>query len=176
MDKITHYRSLVIDFLAEIGLQTTPKPGANGFIDGIELENGILHYDPAMAKPSNLLHEAGHIAVFPSQYRSWIGANLSSAQRRMSEDVVKRYPADHPVMIRCLQAGDPEATAWAWAAGRHLGIPDEIIILDSEYDNTGETVRLGLSLNSYIGINGLRCSGMCSSIKAYPTLTRWLQL
>lgn len=176
MDKTAQYRTAIIEFFSEIGLEAKPKPGAAGFIESTEIAGGVLFYDPDKALPSNLLHEAGHLAVLPSQYRSWADGDLDETYPLIGDDVFRRYPADHPIMIRAMQSGEAETTAWAWAAGRHLGIPDDIIILDSEYGGEGANIRLHLQLNSYLGINGLRAGGMCSSVRDYPKMTYWLQV
>lgn len=83
-----------------------------------------------------------------------------------------------------MQCSDPEATAWAWAIGKHLGLPDEIIILDSEYDGTGANERLSLGMGAHLGVHGLAHAGFCAASKAYseitnqpcyPNLAFWLQ-
>ncbi len=84
-------------------------------------------------------------------------------------------------MRAALQCSDPEATAWAWAAGKHLGIPEDEIILDSEYGNDGAGIRLALSLRSYPGINGLAHAGFCAvrdgvaPLPVFPALAHWTQ-
>lgn len=78
-----------------------------------------------------------------------------------------------------MQCSDPEATAWAWAAGVHLGLPPEAVIMDHEYDGEGEGIRLALQLKCYLGINGLTHAGICSNPRVdggYPVLRSWLQL
>src|SRR3546814_4290897 len=39
---------------------------------------------------------------------------------------------DAPEMRAIMQAGETEATAWAFAAGRAIGLPDHVIIEDQE--------------------------------------------
>ncbi len=83
-----------------------------------------------------------------------------------------------------MQCCDTEATAWAWLAGKHLSIPDHLIISDEDYQNEGESIRTCLALNSYFGINGLAHGGFCSTRPihakitgkpAFPQLAFWLQ-
>lgn len=83
-----------------------------------------------------------------------------------------------------MQAGDAEATAWAWAAGKHLGLVEKLVVRDQDYSNDGASVRLGLSLCAYLGINGLAHAGFCAPSRyvamhtgrpAFPKLSKWLQ-
>src|SRR3546814_7008484 len=62
---------------------------------------------------------------------------------------------DAPEMRAIMQAGETEATAWAFAAGRAIGLPDHVIIEAQDYDGEGEGIRFGLALNAYVGINGM---------------------
>src|SRR3546814_296386 len=82
---------------------------------------------------------------------------------------------DAPEMRAIMQAGETEATAWAFAAGRAIGLPDHVIIEDQDYDGEGEGIRFGLALNAYVGINGMVRGGMCESVRAYPAMIKWLQ-
>lgn len=90
---------------------------------------------------------------------------------------------DSSLVRQAIQCSDPEATAWAFAAGRALGFSDELIILDSSYDGTGATVRLALAASQYIGINGLTAAAMCArgavaalrGQPAYPHMLVWTQ-
>jgi len=81
-----------------------------------------------------------------------------------------------------MQASDPEATAWAWAAGKHLGIPEDVIILDADYDNGGAIERMRLGARGHFGIQGMARAGFCvvratpyRNLPVYPTLAFWLQ-
>lgn len=90
-----------------------------------------------------------------------------------------------PEAVAAMQCSDPEVTAWAWAAGKHLGLLDREIIDDDEYDGEGHVMRLSLAMNAYAGINGLARAGWCvvrpgalevfRSLPAYPRLVRWIQ-
>lgn len=171
------------EFLQQIGLTIREVDTANGFIPNVLIAGGELHITKA-TRPSNLLHEAGHVAVFPARYRTLINDDIDEAARRMFEDIERRSRVEDPslfhpdsqTMRTAIQAGEAEATAWAYAAGRAIGLPEHLIIEDADYDGAGAEVRLGLSLNAYLGINGLVHAGMCQSVRAFPTLTRWLQI
>lgn len=174
----------VVDFLTSIGLVWRWSPGAKGFIDGVRVVDGGLHIDPS-ARASNVLHEAGHLAIIPSRFRGLANGDLDRAHQIMGELTDFSNP-DAPAARASLQCGDPEATAWAWSAGLATGIAPEHIIQDDEYDGTGRFVRLQLHAGQYAGINGLSFGGFCvvrpgrlaeiRQLPPYPALVRWLQL
>jgi hypothetical protein len=173
-----------IAFLRAIGLTVTEREGATGFIPHIRITAGTLEVDPS-CPVSNLLHEAGHIATVPARYRSLLDGNISSGQQLMLFQAMKEVrDPDGPLYRAVVQASDPEATAWAWAAGKALGLADELIILDEEYDGEGAFVRLQLQAGAYLGINGLSHAGFCAvnervgavrQLPVYPALQWWLQ-
>lgn len=174
----------VIAGLNAIGIPTHVEvdAGAKSFVPGIRIEQGELFVSTA-ARVSGLLHEAGHLAVVPSRFRHYVGANWSAAITRMFDEAAGEEP-DSPLYRALLQCSDPEVTAWAYAFGRHLGLTPEEIILDDEYDGTGAFLRMQLEGRAYPGINGLAASGFCASsesfahyrkIPLYPELAFWLQ-
>lgn len=171
---------LVIHGLAQMGFRLQPREGSTGFLNGVRIDQGVIQYDPCVVQPSDILHEAGHLAVIPAQFRSLATGNMARVQDHMLTHVERLIEEDmtvidSPLVRAVMQSGDPEATAWAFAAGREIGIPDDVVILDDEYDGEGEFVRMGLAMNAYVGINGLVAGGMCASTRAFPTLTRWRQ-
>ena len=173
--------SATVDFLRNIGLELIEADGASGFLDTIRIDAGKLYYQPGITSPANLLHEAGHLAVLPKQYRMRAGECVDDIIHEMCEEMGEALAAnpdlspDAPEMRAIMQAGETEATAWAFAAGRAIGLPDHVIIEDEDYDGEGEGIRFGLALNAYVGINGIVRGGMCQSVKAYPTMIKWLQ-
>jgi hypothetical protein len=174
----------VIAGLNAIGLPTHVEAdtGAASFVPGIRMENGEL-FVTLDARVSGLLHEAGHLCTVPSRFRHYVGANWSAAIERMFDETQGEEP-DSPLYRALLQCSDPEATAWAYAFGTHLGLAPEAIILNDEYDGTGAFLRMQLGGRAYLGINGLASAGFCAtnapSAKArglplYPELAFWLQ-
>jgi hypothetical protein len=177
----TDHLSATVDFLRSIGLELIEDENASGFLETVRIENGKLYYQPGVTKPANLLHEAGHVAVIPAFYRPKAGAHIDDLISEMCEDMSADLAAnpdlnpDAPHLISIMQSGETEATAWAFAAGRAIGLPDEVIIEDEDYDGEGASIRLGLALNCYLGINGMVRGGMCESVRAYPSMKKWLQ-
>lgn len=181
----------ILKELHAIGIPAQESPGImTGFLPYICIEGGMLYID-RRCPISDILHEAGHIAVFPAEYRDLICGDVSYAQKLLLRALDRKMRANevHPddAFYRAVMAtGDPEVTAWAWAFGKFLGIPEDKII-DHGYGDNWESVRLGLSLNAYIGIHGLAFAGWCvagagytaqklsarSGIPVFPKLARW---
>lgn len=174
--------SKVIDFLNQIGLKTTLVENINGFVNHCRIIEGTLEVD-ARCRASGLLHEAGHLAPLPAQYRCLFSGNVSRGQKAMLDAITElNLHPDHPLYRAAIQSSEAEATSWAWAAGKHLGIPDELIIQDDEYNGDGEVERLRLQFGRHYGINGLHHAGFCKvsasspkPLPVYPSLAFWLQ-
>lgn len=167
-------------FFSEIGIRARYEAGANGFSKGCRLDRGELVVDHA-CRISTMLHEAGHLAITPRCFRSLMDGNLYAGQREMLRmvDDAGLHP-DEPLFRAVMQCSDPEATAWAWAAGVTLDLPGEEIIRDDEYGGDGEAIRLALQMRAYIGVHGLAHAGFCAirernGIAAWPCLNFWTQ-
>ena len=170
-----------VEFLRKIGFEVVYLPGASGFIDGIRIVDGALHVDP-QCQPSALLHEAGHLAIIPAEFRSHMNDDLEIGINKMFDEISNRQlDPDHPLQVAAIQCSDCEATAWAWAAGVAVGLKPEEIIQNNEYENTGRDIRMMLQVGKYFGIHGLARSGMCKigpgSIpeQRFPVMQYWLQ-
>ncbi|RMN17153.1 hypothetical protein ALQ64_03151 [Pseudomonas cannabina] len=171
-----------MQFLQGIGLAVAVKAGSKGFIDHVEVVDGGLYVDPNAAA-SGILHEAGHLAIVPKQFRHHLSGDLSKGIAKIFAelDMMDLEPDAH-LQRAMLQASDPEATAWAFAAGKAIGIPETMIIQSAEYDGEGDFIRSALSALRYIGINGLSHAGFCvlrenayRPLPVYPSLSYWLQ-
>lgn len=118
----------VAAFLNSIGIETTlvDKTQA-GFLGRVEIHEGSIRYTP-VAFAGDLLHEAGHLAVTPSRYRHLMSGDVSEGVRKMCEAVMAlNLEPGEPLLRAVLEASEPEATAWSWAAGAHLELkPQEI--------------------------------------------------
>ena len=167
--------TLTVAFLRDIGLPTVSRSDATGFVAGVEIVAGTLHYDPVRVRTSDLLHEAGHLAVLPAEWRERANGDLDALVGPMCEEAFARFPIDSPELRAVLQSGDCEATAWAYAAGVAIGLKSDNIIHPRDYQGAGKAVRLQLSCGAHLGVNGLRHGGMIASVRSYPTMLRWLQ-
>src|SRR3546814_6026204 len=104
---------------------------------------------------SNMLHESGHISILPFSYRSRAGECIDDIIFEMCDEMGRALAADPdlspdaPEMRAIMQAGETEATAWAFAAGRAIGLPDHVIIEDKDYDGEGASIdRKSTRMNS----------------------------
>jgi hypothetical protein len=167
-------------FLNGIGIATRYEGGASGFSDGCRIGRGTLAVDPA-CRISTLLYEAGHLAITPRYFRSWMDGNLFAGQRAMLDAVCDgTHHPDDPLCRAVIQWSDPEATAWAWSAGAALGLPGEEIVRSDEYGGEGDTIRLALEMCAYLGVHGLAHAGFCSirdrgGVAGWPHLHFWTQ-
>lgn len=176
------YAEMVANFLRSIGLSVQVVPGAKGFVDKIALVDGAIHVDPE-CRASALLHEAGHLAIVPSQFRHLLSGNMYAGTKQMFQELEQmNLEPDNPLERAMMQIGDTEATSWAWAAGKSLGLPDKMIIQNDEYDGDGSILRMQLNARSYLGINGMAQAGFCNvrpnpyrPRPVYPELAFWLQ-
>lgn len=163
-----------VAFLESIGLSVRiiEKVPEDSFLTTVYIDCGTLCIT-AQASVSDLLHEAGHVALIPSKYRLRAKGDLYEALTDMWDEVFDTEPEDSPIWRAAMQCGDTEATAWAWAAGTHLGYKHEDIINTEQYDGDGDEIRFMLNAKQYFGIHGLMASGMTTKA-TYPTLTKWL--
>lgn len=164
--------------LTSIGIETIETPDARGFLEDVRIHEGRILYRPG-ARVSNILHEAGHLACIPPMFRKQASDDLDDIAMAMCDYAEARMAHTHdpeePLLRAIMQCSDTEATAWAWAFGRHLGLDPEEIIEDQDYDGAGEHVRLQVSTGMHLGIHGLRAAGMIGSVRDWPRLSKWLQ-
>jgi hypothetical protein len=174
-----------ITALNGIGLVARIVADASGFLEKVRIVSGELHIAPD-CPVSDVLHEAGHLACIPRRFRHRANDDLDVLAKEMLDDVVVLDAfGESPLYRAVIQCSDPEATAWAWAFGQHLGLAPEDIIEDHQYPDedgvgTGAEVRLALSMRMYIGIHGLAHAGFCSTnrfgrLPLYPNLAFWTQ-
>ncbi|OJA24545.1 hypothetical protein BGV47_30965 [Burkholderia ubonensis] len=173
-------REKVMRFLNEIGIPARYEKGATGFTVGCRIDRGTLAVDPA-CRVSTVLHEGAHLAITPRCFRALMNGNLFAGQREMLRIMGETdlHP-DDPLYRAVIQCSDPEATAWAWAAGIELGLPGDEIIRADEYGGDGEEIRLALQMRSYIGVHGLAHAGFCeirerNGVAAWPQMKFWTQ-
>lgn len=173
-----------LSFVNEIGLVARYGEVPKGsFLRGVLIQNGELIVSP-LARPADLLHEAAHLALLPAQFRPRANDNLEGVIAWMFEETTDCDPCSE-LSIAVMQSGDCEATAWAWAAGKAIGLNPDEIIHGGSYDGTGASIRHMLASNAYVGINGLAAANFCvvksaSLAKArglpiFPELARWVQ-
>lgn len=155
-------------------------PDAQGFFAGIEIRCGKLLVDP-QCPVSDLLHEAGHLAIVPGRFRHLMNKDLESGWAAMFEVLsTLGLPPESWLYQAALHVSDTEATAWAWAAGKRLGLAGTEIIRAGDYDGDEDAVRYLLDSGTYEGVYGLAAAGFCSVIQGggnpvFPNLAFWTQ-
>ena len=107
---------LVVVFLNAIGIVTSHRSGATGFVPGVLITRGKLLFDRDISHVGDLLHEAGHLAVVPSQFRHLFNDDVDHGVELMFNQCRHLNP-DDPLLVNVMQASECEATAWSWAAG-----------------------------------------------------------
>ncbi len=156
----------ILDFLAAIGLPSRSRSLAGPtLLPGVTIDRGVLVHDPArLAWPGDLLHEAGHIAMTP-------GANRPGLSGALEDDPAVAH------------AGEPEVTAWAFAAVTAIGLDPAILFHAGGYHGQSESLVRTYSLGVYPGLAGLVAAGMAltpaqaaaAGEPAYPAMRRWLR-
>lgn len=179
----------VVEFVRGLGIAVavcTDEAAAESFLPNVEILDGGLVVRPGVF-PGDILHEAGHLATMPAQFRPLATGQLREAFAAMSRYLeanpmgLATYPED-PVARGVMQCSDPEATAWQFAAGQHLGMPDEWLFPLGSYAGDAVAVLLSLKAGGHMGINGLQAAGWTlnranpfrPNIPVFPQLAFWL--
>jgi len=135
------------------------------FIPGIYISEGKLFVDEEkLLYPGDLLHEAGHIALIPSDVRKYASDNVGKI-----EEVGDAY--------------EVESIAWSWAAVIELGIAPEVLFHDKGYLGNAQNLLLNFQIGVYSGLKRLEDFGMAYSpnrakelgIQPYPAMHKWLR-
>ena len=178
----------VVSFLRALGLEVeeTNEVRDDSFVPGVWLSRGRVIVNVDVAHVGDVLHEAGHLAIIPSTMRQLVrpgelpGTDL---ERAIEEYMATHVLADDlgredPTFRAILQMGDCEATAWAYAACREIGILPQILFAERgngtvPYDGFGASIWEALDARAYFGINGLQAAGYCT-VRDFPRMRRWL--
>jgi hypothetical protein len=176
-------RQQVFDFLDSIGLAVRQEEGTGGFLRGVKVEQGGLVVS-SKASIDAILHEAGHLAIVPQPFRHLLDDDIDVGVHAMLSAIeAADLEHDDPLRWAAMHTSDVEASAWSWAVGRHLGLPEELVILNSSYGKDGAGIRTMLRMGQYAGIHGLQHAGMChhgfgaklKGLSLYPLMQRWTQ-
>lgn len=150
----------ILAFLDRVGLSAiaTSLP-PDTFLPAIEIRNGALLYDPArMARPGDLLHEAGHVAVTAPELRG----TLSTV-------------ADDP-------GEEMAAIAWSYAAALAAGIGPAAVFHADGYRGGGDALLQAFADGAGPGTPLLGWFGMTREpggpprdAPDFPAMARWLR-
>lgn len=154
--------SQMAGFLASIGLQTAPAVFAEPcFLDGLMINHGVLLINEArLTYPGDLLHEAGHLAVIPSEERKRLHGNVG-------ED-----PGEEMAAI-----------AWSYAAALYMQIDPAIVFHSEGYRGGSQVILENFSQGRYFGVPLLQWMGLTADKKnaarlqvpPYPHMLKWLR-
>ncbi len=153
----------ISDFLWSIGIETHPQTiETETFLPGIRIVEGKIYVDEnKMLSPGDILHEAGHLAIFPKETRTTL--------------------TDSVVVSENSQGGEEMAAiAWSWAALKHLEISPEIVFHPKGYKEDSETIIENFSQKRYFGVPVLVYKGLCieenrvePNKNFFPKMLKW---
>ena len=150
----------IMEFLGEIGLDVICEPIERAtFLPGVDVRGGTLIVDVSKLEyPSDLLHEAGHLAVVDRSVR----AKLDGEVTVLNAEVI-----------------EVAAIAWSYAAAMHLGIAITELFHSGGYRGHAQALLLTYSIGVYPGASILADLGLTSvpgeeETPTYPSMSRWL--
>jgi hypothetical protein len=156
-----HLVDRIVNFLIKIGIEVTKAPlQQQTFLPGISVDRGAILIDESrLLYPGDLLHEAGHLAVIPSQKRKQAQDNVS---KKASEEMM--------------------AIAWSYAALVHLGLEPSVVFHEGGYRGWSEALIENFTQGRYIGVPMLQWIGLTADekgaketgVRPYPDMMKWL--
>jgi hypothetical protein len=157
--------SKCIPFLNGIGIKTIfRKIDSPCFLPGLIIENGSIIIDrDALLYPGDILHEAGHIAVVPGEYRAGLNnQSVLDSKNRETEEMM--------------------AIAWSYAACIHLEIDPVIVFHKNGYKGGGENIVDNFGKGNFSGALALHWCNMTiepgsakKGDEVYPQMIKWLR-
>lgn len=163
MENAASFTPAIVEFIRSVGIPITAAEITEPTIlPGVTLVHGGIVYDPErLGYPGDLLHEAGHLAVKSPEDRE---ATHHSAGHDPAEEMM--------------------AMAWAWAAGKKLGIPGSVIFHEEGYKKSDSGYLVDqFEAGQWFGVPMLQVYGMSAEPhqaanfgrEPYPAMTKWLR-
>lgn len=155
-----------VEFLNDIGIKTIFRTVQEGsFLPGLSIEEGCIVVNLNSLKfPGDILHEAGHIAVVPTDERNTLDADsIAIRPNNAAEEMM--------------------AIAWSYAACLHLKINPYFVFHDQGYKGGGNYIADNFKEKKYFGLPMLQWIGLTSDeqranelgISPYPAMIKWLR-
>jgi len=151
----------IIVFLDEIGIEVLPASlPDNTFLPGTNIAGGKIWVDESkLLSPGDVLHEAGHLAVVPSNEREIL-----------AESDAINAPGNELAAI-----------AWSWAALKYLDIDPSVVFHNQGYKGGANSIIENFSNNRYFGVPVLQYRGLCyepqmafkNGLPPYPSMLKW---
>jgi hypothetical protein len=151
----------IVLFLHEIGIGVVPATlSEETFLPGTKISGGKIWVDESkLLSPGDVLHEAGHLAVVPSNERATLAESdaISNPGNEMA------------------------AIAWSWAALKHLDISPDIVFHIRGYKGGADSIIDNFSNNRYFGVPVLQYRGLCfeprlaaeNGQQPFPYMLKW---
>lgn len=156
----------ILLFLKEINIRTIEKElDDTTFLPGLALGSDCIIIDFSKLKyPGDILHEAGHLAVTPSEERKNIGTGL----------MAKDWPT---------QGDEIGAMLWSFAASYHLKLPLDFVFHPNGYKGSSDWLIDSYKKEDYIGLPFLEWAGLTlGKVRAeqenkdpFPIMQQWLR-
>ncbi len=155
-----------VDFLQHIGMTVNfGTIEGDSFLPGLSIDSGCIIIDQdKLIYPGDILHEAGHIAVVPSEERATLNAeSIGNRPNREAEEMM--------------------AIAWSYAACMHLEIDPYFALHEGGYKGGGNFIADNFKEKKYFGLPMLQWVGMTYDEKraaelqaeAYPHMIKWMR-
>jgi hypothetical protein len=156
----------IINFIRSIGIEVIVAPIDTACVlPGIQISKGRLVVDPErLLYPGDLLHEAGHLAVAPSEIRKQMNGVLDPKQ-------------DFEL------AGELMAIPWSYAAALHIGIDPAVVFHPDGYKGGAASILENFVQSRFIGLPALQWIGLTYDGKRakelgtapFPKMIKWLR-
>ena len=156
----------IADFLNDIGIEVIAANLSDEcFLPGIVVENGRLLVDESRLEyPGDLLHEAGHLALAPSEIRPHLSGEVIIPNENM--DLM-----------------EIQVTAWAYAATVFLSLEPNVLFHQGGYKGKSESLIFTFSVGIYPGAAGLEKTGLTAvgenarklDVAPYPNMLKWVR-
>lgn len=150
----------IFSFFDEIGLkyQCVDDIGKT-FLPGVKIcEGGLLVQLDSLTYPSDLLHEAGHIAVTDASHRNSLAGDMKDEGHSGAEETA--------------------AIAWSWAAAMYIGITADELFHAGGYRGASANLIEAFSAKRGFGYPLLYSWFMCERPEhpeGYPKMQRWFR-
>jgi hypothetical protein len=163
MDYVNFFERM-LHFIHEIGIETdfTALPEEECFLPGLLIQQGRIIIDKnKLGYPQDILHEAAHIAVTPSEERPLLeGPMIGNRADAAAEEMM--------------------AIAWSYAACIHMNIDPAFVFHEHGYKGGGSSIVENFRQGRYVGVPVLQWLGMTSTNSAdtkdvYPAMKKWMR-
>lgn len=160
IDQTTQIHTILL-FLNRIGIAIRPGVISDqSFLPGVEIVNGGIVYDEKLLTyPGDLLHEAGHIALVPSDKRTQLCGNATDQQLTDGGEEIG-------VML------------WSYAAAIASGISPDLVFHSNGYLGQGQWLLDNYQSGNFIGLPLLQWMGLCHAYDrspGFPKMIKWLR-